>query len=398
MQYGSQGEQVKKLQKELNKYGYKLDVDGQFGTKTQAAVRDYQKNNGLSVDGIVGKNTWGKLNSTPEIKKEKATTSTGVKKTSKPTQEKRPEYKKSSAVKNAEKKLQKWEKGSPEKYSSAYAEEIDAILGEILGREDFKYSLNADPLYEQYRELYVENGKKAMEDTVGKAAALTGGYGSSYAVTAGEQAYDEYLRNLNDVGLKLRDRAYEQYEDEGDKLFRDVSLLRSLDGDDYNKYLDELSRYYKDGEYLLERLGSMSDAEYEQFLQSVDAWESDRDYELELYRDRLDREEFEKEMAFKEKEAQRDQQNADRSYNLALQKASSSSSGSDTKKKSDKDDEPITYPMSYKEFYARTGYSGILTETEYDRSTPTKKKYSTYKKYLQAMYKKYKDYRKGDKQ
>ena len=108
MQYGSQGEQVKKLQQELNKYGYKLDVDGQFGTKTQAAVRDYQKNNGLSVDGIVGKNTWGKLNSAPEIKKEKATTATSVKKTSKPTQEKRPEYKKSSALRDAEKKLQKW--------------------------------------------------------------------------------------------------------------------------------------------------------------------------------------------------------------------------------------------------------------------------------------------------
>jgi hypothetical protein len=296
-------------------------------------------------------------------------------------------------VKNAEKKLEKWEKGSPEKYSSAYAEELDAILGEILGREKFKYNLNADPLYEQYRELYVENGKKAMDDTIGKVTALTGGYGSSYAVSAGEQAYDEYLRGLNDVGLKLRDRAYEQYEDEGDKLFRDVSLLRSLDGDDYNKYLDELSRYYKDGEYLLERLGSMSDAEYEQFLHSVDAWESDRDYEFELYRDRLDREEFEKELEFKEKEAERDQKNADRSYNLALQRASSSSSDSDNKKKTERDDEPITYPTSYKEFCARTGYSGILTDTEYSLDKATQAKYSSYKLYLKAMYNKYKTYK-----
>ena len=41
----------------MNKYGYKLDVDGQFGTKTQAAVRDYQKNNGLAQNGMLDVDT-----------------------------------------------------------------------------------------------------------------------------------------------------------------------------------------------------------------------------------------------------------------------------------------------------------------------------------------------------
>jgi peptidoglycan hydrolase-like protein with peptidoglycan-binding domain len=36
-------------------------VDGYFGTKTLTAVRQYQKANGLTVDGIVGKKTWEKL-------------------------------------------------------------------------------------------------------------------------------------------------------------------------------------------------------------------------------------------------------------------------------------------------------------------------------------------------
>jgi peptidoglycan hydrolase-like protein with peptidoglycan-binding domain len=36
-------------------------VDGIFGTKTLAAVRQYQEANGLTVDGVVGKNTWMKL-------------------------------------------------------------------------------------------------------------------------------------------------------------------------------------------------------------------------------------------------------------------------------------------------------------------------------------------------
>ena len=64
--YGSQGSAVRQLQNELNKRGYSLDQDGIFGKKTRAAVRDYQKKNGLTmVDGIAGDETWGSLLSAP---------------------------------------------------------------------------------------------------------------------------------------------------------------------------------------------------------------------------------------------------------------------------------------------------------------------------------------------
>jgi hypothetical protein len=58
---GDKGETVKMLQTALNKFGYKLSVDGDFGALTDAAARNFQKSFGLAVDGIVGKNTWGKL-------------------------------------------------------------------------------------------------------------------------------------------------------------------------------------------------------------------------------------------------------------------------------------------------------------------------------------------------
>lgn len=391
IQYGSSGEDVKKLQRELNKNGYSLDVDGQFGSKTQAAVKDYQKKNNLSVDGIVGKKTWGSLTSGGKATAKTTTTTKAKKNNNKnKTNTKRPTYKKSDGVKKAEEKLEDWEKATPDKYESEYSEEIDGILNDILNRENFSYNLNADPLYEQYKEIYTQNGKKAMMDTVGEATALTGGYANSYAVTAGNQAYDEYLNELNGIALDLRDRAYEQYGDEGDKLFEDVKLLRSLDGDDYEKYLNELERYYKDGEYLLDKLTAMSDAEYEQFLQTVDAWENDRDFAFKEYTDALDREEFEKEMAFKQAEAEREQANADRDYQLSLQKlyASKSSDSSESKKKSAS--QTIRYPETYKEFCSATGYPGIMTETEYYAHDSVAKKYGTYKKYLKAMYKIYK--------
>ena len=59
--YGSYGETVKQLQQALNQVGYSLDVDGGFGEKTRAAVLDYQRKNGLRVDGVAGSETMGSL-------------------------------------------------------------------------------------------------------------------------------------------------------------------------------------------------------------------------------------------------------------------------------------------------------------------------------------------------
>lgn len=58
---GSKGNDVKDLQNALNKFGYGLVVDGDFGPKTDSAVRDFQKNHGLKVDGKVGPLTWAEL-------------------------------------------------------------------------------------------------------------------------------------------------------------------------------------------------------------------------------------------------------------------------------------------------------------------------------------------------
>lgn len=56
LKLGSRGAEVKTLQQKLN-----LKADGIFGPATDKAVKEFQKANGLTVDGIVGKNTWNKL-------------------------------------------------------------------------------------------------------------------------------------------------------------------------------------------------------------------------------------------------------------------------------------------------------------------------------------------------
>ena len=59
---GARGNITKLLQEKLVSHGYNTNgIDGIFGSGTEKAVISFQKNNGLAVDGIVGKNTWDKL-------------------------------------------------------------------------------------------------------------------------------------------------------------------------------------------------------------------------------------------------------------------------------------------------------------------------------------------------
>lgn len=55
---GAKGNITKLIQQRLNSVGFSLTLDGDFGTKTHNAIVTFQKNRGLTQDGIVGKNTW----------------------------------------------------------------------------------------------------------------------------------------------------------------------------------------------------------------------------------------------------------------------------------------------------------------------------------------------------
>jgi peptidoglycan hydrolase-like protein with peptidoglycan-binding domain len=71
---GSTGEAVKQLQSALKDLGYDVGaVDGKFGTKTEQAVKAFQQDRGIDVDGIVGDITWLNIDeadmSNPTIRK-----------------------------------------------------------------------------------------------------------------------------------------------------------------------------------------------------------------------------------------------------------------------------------------------------------------------------------------
>ena len=70
LQKGNRGVKVRELQRLLNNKGYVLSVDGEFGMRTLAALKAFQKNHLLLVDGIAGPATFKELKSDPRALKE----------------------------------------------------------------------------------------------------------------------------------------------------------------------------------------------------------------------------------------------------------------------------------------------------------------------------------------
>lgn len=190
----------------------------------------------------------------------------------------RPKYNQSQDVTDAWNKVKDLEGSKPGDYVSKYGDQIQALLDKILNRDPFKYDFNADPMYQMYKDRYLQQGRMAMQDTMGDAAALTGGYGNSYAATAGQQAYQSYLQGLNDRIPDLRDFAYNAWLNEGDRIRSNLSTLQGLDESDYARYRDTVGDYKDELNYYYNRFGDMSDREYNRYLNDASAWEKDRDY------------------------------------------------------------------------------------------------------------------------
>lgn len=138
-------------------------------------------------------------------------------------------------------------------YTSSFDDQISDLYDRIANREKFKYDINGDPLYDMYKDQYIKRGKMAMRDTMGKAAALTGGYGSSYGQQVGQQAYDAYLQDLSAVIPELYDRAYKKYQDEGDDMLNLYGLLGDQRDTEYGRYRDQMTDWERNREYEKQR-------------------------------------------------------------------------------------------------------------------------------------------------
>lgn len=317
---GSTGDGVRRLQSALNRNGYGLKVDGVYGDKTQRAVKDYQRSRNLPESGEVGEATWLDLRSgtvglpvvTPTYEvmgqggnaakqgrtastqsstaSAQATADRGVSVHSAGGQ-KKTDYGKygydpttNAAYQEALRRLQELEGSKPD-YSGTYDQQLKDIYDKIMNREKFSYDAAKDPLYQQYRDQYVLQGKQAMMDTMGQAAGLTGGYGSTYSQSAGQQQYDAYLQKLNEVIPELYGQARQAYEDEGDRMLQQYQLTGDLRDTEYNRYKDALDQYWQNVTYQTGRADTAYSQGAENWWNSQNAERQEKEFAYQQRKD-----------------------------------------------------------------------------------------------------------------
>lgn len=250
-----------------------------------------------------------------------------------------------------------------------YTDELDSLIKDYKNRGSFEYDPNSDMLYQNYLTAMQNAGQMAMKDTMGQAAALTGGYGSSYSTAAANGAYNNYLQTANDNLVNFYNMAMDKYKLDQDKDLQAIELTKlqddtvydrlrdaysananraeSIYAKDYQTYADSINQAnkaaammqndYWTGEELaqnVELANASNQLNYAklnenalQYAQDETNAEKWREYQSLMDAAQMENDEKWKqwEAEFKTSEAQRDQDNLDRSYNAS--KSSSSSSG-----------------------------------------------------------------------
>lgn len=195
------------------------------------------------------------------------------------------EFKPSEKTQNAYNYWQSVQAARPEDYQSKYAGTIDTLLDKIVNRQDFKYDFNADPLYQQYKDQYTTQGKNAMKDTVAQVSNMTGGYGNSYAATAGSQAYQNYLQQLNERIPELYAQALNKYQMDTDALNNKFNVVGSQEDREFGQWSTKYDNWQQDRDYGLNAYNSLWNQDFNANEFNSGNWKDSRDFAYSAYRD-----------------------------------------------------------------------------------------------------------------
>lgn len=152
-------------------------------------------------------------------------------------------------------------------YQGLYRQEVKDLYDRLSRREDFSYDIDSDALYRQYRDQYTRQGALAMEDAMGQAQAMTGGYGNSYAQSVGQQTYQRYLGELNSKLPELYSQALERYRQGFSDLQQRYELASAMEQQEYEQHKDALDAYRKDLAFLQSQADQAYDRGYQSYLE-----------------------------------------------------------------------------------------------------------------------------------
>ena len=169
-----------------------------------------------------------------------------------------------------------WGAESPN-YTPRYDGVMDSVLNNIVNRDPFSYNYLEDPLFQQYFDLYNREGNRAMLDTYGQAANRTGGFASSYAIGAANQAQNYFMAQLADQIPALQQLAYERYLNEGADNYNQLGAIQGMDSIMYDRFTDDLGQWNTDRNFnygvLRDLIGDAlqaDDTRYDRWLDAIE--------------------------------------------------------------------------------------------------------------------------------
>ncbi len=255
---GSTGNEVNALQTALNKKGYSLANTGIFDDATESAIRQYQQDYGLTVDGVADDTTLGSLYGTQQ-------SGSGG-------------YTPSKQLVEAQKYAESVQAQKPGAYESPFTQQLQQQFGAIMNRQPFSYDVGTDPMFQQASDRYVQMGRRAMQDAMGQAASMTGGYGNSYAQGAGQAAYGTYMQDLSELAPQYMNAAYTRYQGEGADMLDRYNVTAGREDEAYARYMDKVNQYNADVERAQQAANAMYEREYGQYMDQQSAANADREY------------------------------------------------------------------------------------------------------------------------
>lgn len=193
-------------------------------------------------------------------------------------EEEKKKYTASARVEQARQEAQASDAKRPGEYTSQWQRQLDAAMEKILNREKFSYNLNGDALYRQYKDQAIRNGRLAMQDTMGQAAAMTGGYGSSYGQTAAQQSYRQHMDDLSDKASALYDKARADYDRQGTADKENYQLLLQRENASQSQYRQALAAWQAENQRLWSRFDQTKAADYEAYRDEI----KDRQWQQEF--------------------------------------------------------------------------------------------------------------------
>lgn len=121
---------------------------------------------------------------------------------------------------------------------TSYSDDVEAMMNKIMNREEFVYDVDSDTLFQQALASAMNSGKTAMQDTIGQASALTGGYGSTYATSAGNQAYNAFIEDAYNNLPEYYQMALNAYQMEGEEMYKQLGMFSDADAREYGRMVD----------------------------------------------------------------------------------------------------------------------------------------------------------------